>query len=102
VNAIKGTYRNGQILLEAPADWPEGITVLVEPLPGQPLPEAAEEDSPPDAAEIARQLALMDRIEPLIMTPEEEARWEEARRTQQEFEKSIFNEHAEQLRRMWE
>jgi len=34
MSAITGTVKNGQIVLDQPADWPEGSRVVVEPLPG--------------------------------------------------------------------
>lgn len=45
---------------------------------------------------------MMDGIEPLIITPEEEAEWEAARKAQRDFEKARFEEKAETLRRGWE
>src|SRR5437868_4441278 len=82
MNAIKGTYRDGHVVLEAPTDWPDGTSVLVEPIPKAATTHHRAEDEPPDAEAIARQLALMDQIEPLLMTPEEEAHWQAARRSQ--------------------
>jgi len=102
MNAIRGTYKDGHIVLDAPADWPDGTAVLVEPISEGAMHPHREEDEPPGPEEIARQLALMDRIAPLHMTPDEEAQWQEARRSQKEFEKARFNERAEKLRRMWE
>jgi hypothetical protein len=32
MSAIKGIFRNGQIVFEAPADWPDGTEVLVTPV----------------------------------------------------------------------
>jgi hypothetical protein len=84
MNAVRGTYTNGRIVLEAPADWPEGCPVLVEPLPQQTTVGIREEDWPDTPEKIAAHLALMDRIEPLEMTPEEEAEWRAARQTRQE------------------
>jgi hypothetical protein len=39
-----------------------------------------EEDWPADPEGIGRQLALMNQIEPLVMTPEEEAAWQTTRK----------------------
>lgn len=79
MNAIKGTYKNGHIILDKPADWTDGTGVLVEPVPHQETLGIPEEDWPTDPEGIARYLALMERIEPLEMTPEEEAEWKAAR-----------------------
>jgi hypothetical protein len=102
MNAIKATWKNGHIVpLETP-DWPEGTELLIEPVSPQETIGLREEDWPDTPEKIAAHLALMDQIEPLIMSREEEAEWQAARQAQKEFEKAIFIEHAEKLRRMWE
>jgi hypothetical protein len=101
MNTIQGTVKDGQIVLKEPLSWPDGTPVLVEAVGLNGTPVAPEEENM-DKAAIERQLALMDQIEPLIMTPEEEAEWQAARQAQKEFEKATFNERAEKLRRMWE
>jgi hypothetical protein len=102
MSAIKGTYKNGQVILRQPADWPEGTEVLVEPLPQEPTLGMREEDWPTDPEGIARHLALMDRIEPLEMTPEEEAAWLAARKAQKEFESANWEEHSRTIERLFE
>lgn len=102
MNAIQGTVKNGQIILKEPLSWPDGTEVIVEPVSFNGTPGLPEEGETLDAEAIERQLALMDQIEPLIMTPEEEAEWQAARQAQKEFEKATFNQRAEKLRRMWE
>jgi len=64
MNAIKGRYRNGQIILTQPADWPEDTEVLVEPV----STDDHEENWPTDPESIARWLAEFDAIPPLEMT----------------------------------
>ena len=32
MNSVKGTWIKGRIVLDEPADWPDGCPVLVEPL----------------------------------------------------------------------
>ncbi len=61
-----------------------------------------DEDWPDTPEEIARHLALMDKIEPLVLAAEEEAEWESARKARGLFEKAHFDEQAETLRRGWE
>lgn len=100
--AIKGMVRDGQIVLNEPVEWPNGTEVKVEPVSPEALPGLREEDWPTDREGIARHLALMDQIEPLLLSPEEEAEWKAALRARKEAEKATFAERAEQLRRMWE
>jgi hypothetical protein len=103
MDAIRATWKNGQIVLDGPVDWPEGYRLLVEPdlAPSAQIGMREEEwSNSPEA--IADWLAWYDSLEPLIFAPEEEAEWEGARRAQKEFEKAHFEEWAEKLRRMWE
>jgi hypothetical protein len=84
MNEIQGTYRDGHVELTAPVNWPDGTPVTVEPkLPtgqAQPTEEWRDTwgidddwpDTPENRAEILRR---MDAVEPLDMTPEEEAEW---------------------------
>jgi len=97
--ALKGVIMNGQVVLPQRADLPDGTQVEILP-----LGRAAEnhEDTLPTPDEIARLLALMDRVEPFDMTDEERAAWEADRQTRKESEKAHFADHAEKLRRMWE
>jgi hypothetical protein len=97
MNAIKGTFKNGQIVLDAPADWPEGCRVIVEPVPEEETFGIREEDWPDTPEGIARHLALMDQIEPLEMTPEEEAEWQAARKAQKEYEIAHFEEWSKRI-----
>src|SRR5439155_20031223 len=97
MNAIKATVKNGQILVAVPADWPEGCEVVIEPLSAETNTCGDEADAAATPEAIAKRLALMDQIEPLLMTPEEEAQWQEARRNRKEFEKTGFGEQAERL-----
>lgn len=84
MNEISGTFRDGHVELNAAVDWPEGTPVTVQ---AQSLPSAAEPaddwrdnwgvdddwpDTPENRAEILRRI---DAVEPLKMSPEEEAEW---------------------------
>ncbi len=102
MTAISGTYKNGRIILDAPADWPEGCRVIVEPAPqGETLGIREEEWS--DTPEgIAAWLQWYDSLEPIERTPQEEAEWQTARKAQKAYEKAKFEERAEKLREMWE
>jgi hypothetical protein len=110
MNSIKGVYKNGQIIPNEPADWPDGTEVRIEPITapaGAPRPDQGdigmtEEEQGDDPESIARWLAEFDAIPPLQMTPEEAAEWRAARKAQRELEIATFNERAEKLRGMWE
>jgi hypothetical protein len=71
---VHGIWKDGCVILDEKADWPEGTRVAIAPVDrNSALTGLKEEDSPPDHAEIEARLALMDRIEPLEMSAEEEA-----------------------------
>jgi hypothetical protein len=99
MSVLKAIVKNGKIEMEAPVDWPEGTEVRIEPIPASSSNENGDEDTP---ELIARDLALMDQIEPLEMTDEEQAEWNAARESQRDWEKARFDDHAEALRKIWE
>ena len=99
---LKAVVREGRIELKAPDDWPEGTEVRIEPISVSTRIGIRDEDWPDTPEGIARRLASMDRIEPLDISPEEEAEWNAAKKAQKEFEKARFDEHAEALGKEWE
>ncbi len=81
----------------------EGTRVKVLPVEA---PQATvgmrEEEWPVTPEGIAALLARMDALEPGWLSPEDDAAWRLALRTQRNIEKVRFPEDAEKLRRMWE
>lgn len=74
MSAIRGTFRDGKIVFDTPPDWPDGKTVLVtDPGEGDELVMLTEDEQGDDPESIARWLAWFDSLEPLRMTPEDEA-----------------------------
>ena len=103
MNALQGTFRNGQIVLDSPAELPEGTRVEVLPLEvRRPMLGMREDDWPATPEGIAALLARMDQVEPGWLSPEDDAAWRAALCAQRDLEKARFFEDAEQLRRMWE
>jgi hypothetical protein len=102
MKVIKGTVRNGQVVLDRPTDLPEGSRVLVEPIAGEETFGIPEEDWQDTPEAIAAWLEWYDSLEPIQMTPQEEAEWQAARQAQKEREKAAFAARAEKLRRRWE
>ena len=95
---IKGTVKGGRLEVSVPADWPDGTEVEIHPLE---TPREADAQITA-AAEVARTLAAIDRIEPFQMTDAEQAAWEAEWRAEREREKSQFAERSVRLRRMWD
>jgi hypothetical protein len=98
---IKGTVKNGQVVLDEPNGLSEGTRVEVVPV-GADLSSSAKDEGPMTPEEIATVLAAMERIEPLLMTAEEEARWQTDLLAQRAHDKANFEARSEKLRRMWE
>jgi hypothetical protein len=94
MSAIKGIYRNGQIVLDHAANWPDGTAVMVEPLNGADLRGATGDEQADDPESVSRWIAAFDAIPPLQMTPEEEAAWQAERRAQRAFEFATWEEQA--------
>ena len=76
MNAIKATWKGGQIVPREPVNWPEGCELVVEPLPAGAskigLDEAQWRDDPASRADWD---AWIQTIDPLELTPEEAARF---------------------------
>ena len=76
MNAIKATWKDGQIVPGEAVNWPEGCALVVEPLPAAAskigLDEAEWRD---DAVSRADWDTWIQTLEPLEFTPEEEARF---------------------------
>src|SRR5688572_1467887 len=101
VNAIKGKYRNGQIILAQKADWPEDTEVLVEPVASGPTIGMRDEDWPDSPEAIAEWIRWVDSLQP-VMTEEEDAAWRAALKEQREYDKSKFEERSRRIERLFE
>jgi hypothetical protein len=74
MTAIRATWKGGKIVPDGPVDWPEGCRLLIEPDLDDSGPIGIREEDWSDSPEaIADWLAWYDSLEPLILTPEEEA-----------------------------
>jgi len=95
---ITGTWRNGQVMLDEPPDWPEGSKLRVAAISRATETMGIPDDQWPTTPEgIAELLRRMDQIEPFDMTPEEEADWLAWRQKTKEYEKATFNKRIEGL-----
>jgi hypothetical protein len=66
----QGLIQDGQVILPEPTDLPDGTEVGIIPVDH---PESTEDDGPMTPEEIARTLAVLDRIQPFEMTDPERA-----------------------------
>jgi hypothetical protein len=102
MKAIHAVWKQGQIVPSQPVDWPDGTVLTVAPIEAAGAAESEGDILGDDPASIARWLSWYETLEPLIFTPEEEAVLQAARRDGRDWEKSRFNERAEQLKGMFE
>ncbi len=96
----RGIARDGQVIIAAPLNVPDGTEVFVTT--GGLDAEAGSDDWDDSPEGVAAWLRWYDSLQPLIYTDEEKAAWEAARREQKAWEIAHFDENAERLRRMWE
>jgi len=82
MNSITGTFRNGQVVLDGPADWPEGCRLRIAPDPA----EAIADEAPETPEQIEEWLRWYHALEPLEFTREEEAELAAWRRKTKEYE----------------
>jgi hypothetical protein len=72
-NAITSVVRNRQVVVEVPADWPEGCEVVIEPVSSDTPAVPKDSDEPETPEEIEDWLRWYRVLEPLEFSPEEEA-----------------------------
>ena len=96
---LTGTWKDGRILLDEPADWSEGCRVVVTPQEAQggEWMEITEEEWPRTPEALADWMKWLDSIEPIEMTPEEEADWLAWRQKVREHELASFGKRVEGL-----
>ena len=89
MNAIMATWTNGQIVPSEPVDWPEGSRLLVEQLEmggGKIGMDESDWDDSPEG--IAKWIAAVEEIEPMIWAEGEEEMYAAARGSQKVFHRS--------------
>ena len=79
MECVKGTWKNGQVVLDQSTDWPEGCRVLVEPASEEEPLGIREEDWPTTPEALAQWLKWFDSFEPVQLTDTDEAEWKAAR-----------------------
>lgn len=83
MTAASGTYRKGKVILNEPVDWPEGTEVEVIAA-GEKI-GLTEAEWPTTPEGIAQLLQRIAELEPLEITPEEEAEFQAWRRKVNEY-----------------
>jgi hypothetical protein len=97
MNMPKGTFRNGQVQWDHAPDWPEGFRFQAVPLTEEEQIGLTEEEWDDSPEGIAAWLHWYDSLEPIIMTPEEEADLAAWRQKVKEYAISKMDQRIEEL-----
>lgn len=97
MNAIRATWTNGQIVPAEPVDWPEGMQLLVEPVPAIEKIGLTEEEWRDDPAAIADWEAWIDTIEPMIWAEGEREEYEQYREEMRRFNIEAVRKQMERM-----
>jgi len=73
MNAVKATWRNGQVVLDSPAEWPEGRRLVVAEETSGEIPFMTEADQRDDPQSVQEWMDELRAIPPLPMSAEQEA-----------------------------
>lgn len=84
VDKIQATWKNGQVVLDSPVDWPEGSRLLIEPEFSKESIGMREDEWSNTPEAVAAWLRWYDSLEPLVFTPAEEAALAEWRQRMKE------------------
>src|SRR5262245_51294810 len=95
VNAIRATWQNGQIVPDGPVDWTDGVRLRVEPGAPPTGTTGDEWSNTPEA--VAEWLKWYDALEPLVMTPAEEAEADAWLRKMSDYSAARVGKDAEDL-----
>lgn len=104
MSAIRGTYRSGEVVLDAaPSDWKDGERLSVAPAPAGDGPPAdgpfglRDEDWPTTPDGIAGLLAAMDEVEGPFLSPEDEAEWNRVLADRKAWELANWDRHSKKI-----
>lgn len=95
MSTAKAVWRNGQVVLEGGANWPEGRRLIVQEETLEPVSFMTEEDQGDDRQAIERWIDGLRSIPPVPEDPAQEAAW-------QEWEKQSRLFNLEAVRRQFE
>jgi hypothetical protein len=101
MSAIRGRYIDGKVVLDAPADWPEGAEVTVTPAEEYVGIGMREEDWDDSPEGVARWIARIDSLQPFL-SPEEEAEWQKARAEQKAWQLAHWEERCRKIEELFE
>src|SRR5688572_24523732 len=99
--AIRATIVNGQIVPDAPVEWPDGTVLEIQPAEAAEPLGIREEDWPTTPEGIEEWIAWYDSLEP-FMTPEQEAEWRRVRQEDREWQLAYWEERCRKIEKHFE
>lgn len=97
MSAIKATWKNRQIVPDEEVNWPEGCRLLVEPVTEEETLGIREEDWSNTPEAITDWLKWYDSLQPLLLTPAEEADAEAWMRKMNDYSLAKLDQGAEDI-----
>lgn len=85
--SIKGGIKGGQVIVAEPINLPDGSEVTITGHADMNREEVEDNDQPSTVEEIEADLKAMSEFEPVLMTEQEQTRWEGERKARREWEK---------------
>jgi hypothetical protein len=96
MSTVRGRYIDGKVILDAPADWPEGAEVNVTPAEEYVGIGMREEDWPTTPEGIAALIARIDKMEP-VLSPEEYEAWRKELADEKARQKALFGKWTSEI-----
>lgn len=101
MSTIRGTIRDGKVVLDAPPGWPEGTLVDVAPAEDARDVGPSEDEQGNDPESIASWIAWAESVQPLILTAEDEERIRQARSDQKAWELANWEAHGKKIENLF-
>jgi hypothetical protein len=102
MSAVNAAYIDGRIVLDTSPDWPNGTRLVVKVVPVVPVRMMTEDEQGDDPESITRWLVWFDSLEPLRLSPEDEARIAQVRAEDKAWELARWDEHSRKLESLFD
>jgi hypothetical protein len=99
---VLGRIINRTVVLDEPLDWPDGTEVAVNRVEDEETVGLREEDWPTTEEGIENWLRWYDSIEPLNLTPEDDAAMQAAWKAQRDFERVTGEDRRRKIEKLFE
>jgi hypothetical protein len=96
MNVVKATWKNGRVVLDHPAGWPEGRRLVVAEESSAGIAFLTEDEQRDDPESVRRWIDDLRAIPPLPMTPEQEAGMLACRQKAKEFNLEAIRKQKEE------